>query len=166
MRNDAASPFAELSGALWRQRENLETLLFRLVAEQSIVSGGQLRWLARADDDVRRAVEALRLGEVMRAIVVEQVANAVGLGSDATLAVIAERAPEPWCTLLAEHRTALRELTLLVQGLTAENLRLLDAGAKAVRETLDHLAATVATYDSTGASVVPPRPSLLLDEQA
>ncbi len=37
--------FDELSAVLWRERELLETLLFKLEAEELIIASGRSRWL-------------------------------------------------------------------------------------------------------------------------
>jgi hypothetical protein len=162
---DDSEAFAGVSGTLWAQREALEQLLFRLTEEHLIVTGGHTRWLPRADDEVREAVDRLRLGEVARSVETEALALAMGLPAEATLAQLAEAAPAPWSTLFDEHRTALRSLALEVRALTATNLRLLDAGARAIRESLDSITSSVSVYDATGSSVRPTGP-VLLDEQA
>lgn len=132
----APASYNAVSNALWTQREALETLLFRLICEQLVLTSGSSRWLARADDEVRAAVERLRGGEVLRAVEVDELTTMLGLDSDASLAELADAAEEPWATLLGEHRTALRALAFQVQGVADENRQLLDEGAKAVAETL------------------------------
>ena len=38
---------AELSNVLWRERELLEMLLFKLESEQLVLAAGRTHWLAR-----------------------------------------------------------------------------------------------------------------------
>ena len=38
----------DLSSVLWRERELLETLLFKLEIEQLVLASGRTRWLAPA----------------------------------------------------------------------------------------------------------------------
>jgi FlgN protein len=158
--------FNAVSSALWMQREALQTLLYRLTCEQLVLTSGSSRWLARADDEVRSAIDQLRTGEVLRAAEVDQLAVQLGLDADASLAELAEASPEPWGTLFADHRTALRALAFEVQGVADENRRLLDSGAKAVAETLAELSNIVTRYDARGRAVQGQPRSMLLDEQA
>lgn len=160
------SAYDAVSSALWAQRDALEDLLFRLVSEQLVLTSGSNRWLARADDEVRAAIEALRGGEVLRAIEVDELNRLLRLDPQASLADIAAAAPEPWATLLAEHRAALRGLVFEVQSVADENRRLLSSGAKAVAETLAELSNLVTRYDATGRSVHGQPRAILLDEQA
>lgn len=142
--------FSAASAALWFQREALEELLFTLVTEQLILTSGSARWLNRADAEVRAAVEAVQNGELLRAVEVDRVTERLGLSRESTLAQLAAAAPEPWSTLFGDHRVALRALCLDVHGVADENRRLLDAGARAARETLDRIGATVSTDASSG----------------
>lgn len=156
---------AAVSETLWLQREALEELLFKLVEEQLVVSGAATRWLARADDEVRRAAERVQDGEIMRSVHVEQLTRELHLDADVSLADLAAACPEPWDAMLGEHRVALRDLTLEIQAVTKENRRLLDAGAQAVRQTLDAITSSVSTYDARGEQVTGRRGPMLLDEQ-
>jgi hypothetical protein len=159
--------FALVAGVLWSERELLDQLLFKLVEEQLVLAAGSTRWLNHADREVRGAMERLRLSEVIRAAEVAALAESLNLPLETTLAELATIAPEPWPFVLTEHRTALRTLVAEIEAVAAENRRLLNAGAHAVRETLDRLGDAVAGYDATGGAVsygASGRP-FLLDEQ-
>lgn len=158
--------YAAVSHVLWCERETLEHLLYTLVAEQLVVSSGATRWLNRADADVRGALERLRASEVIRAVEVDALTLAHGLPVDATLEQLSASAPEPWSTVFADHRTALRALAFEIEAVAADNRRLLDAGAKAIRDTLDNLGLAVAGYDARGEAVSAHKGPYLLDQQA
>jgi hypothetical protein len=128
--------YTAVSDALWLQREALQTLLYRLVCEKLVLISGSNRWLARADDEVRAALEHLRTGELLRALEVDELTRTLGLGADASLAELAAAASQPWDTLLSDHREALRALSFEVQSVAEENRQLLESGARAVRKTL------------------------------
>lgn len=87
--------FAAVCAALWRQRDLLETL-----AEQ----------LTPAAIDNRAAIADIQIGEVWRAAEVGVLTYGLGLPAEATLAAIAAAAPEPWQTLLLDHRDNLHRL--------------------------------------------------------
>jgi flagellar FlgN protein len=158
--------FSEVSTLLWRERDALQLLLFKLVEEQLIVSAGQTRWLAQANDEIELALDQLRGTEVLRAAEVDSIADDLGLSVPPTLAELEALAPQPWSTLFTEHRQALLQLVDEVERATGDNRTLLAAGARAVRQTLLSVAPTVQTYDSHGSAAAMPNGPMLMDEQA
>jgi hypothetical protein len=131
--NDAAA----LSAVLWRERELLEDLLFRLAAQQHLLGGGAVRWLSRLDADVERAAQAVQDHEIVRATEVEFITHRLNLGSDVPLTVLADSAQEPWAGLLTEHLDELRSLMREIETASSENQRLLRTGEQATREALE-----------------------------
>jgi len=158
--------FAEVSTMLWRERDALEQLLYKLVTEQLIVSSGRTRWLAQANEEIEAVLQQLRGTEVLRAAESDVLAEQLGLPLGASLAELSEVADEPWGTLYQEHRRALLSLMTEIQQVTAENRRMLAAGAKAVRETLLSVSETVRTYDASGTAQAATDRPRLMDEQA
>jgi hypothetical protein len=158
--------FAELSTMLWRERDALQRLLFKLVEEQLIVGSGRTRWLSQANEEIEFALEQLRGTEVLRAAEADAVADGLGITSPPTLSQLVDAAAEPWSTLLLEHQRALVELIAEVAQVTTENRNLLTAGARAVRETLAAVTETVRTYDAPGAALTANTSPRIVDEQA
>ena len=158
--------FAEVSTMLWRERDALQLLLFKLVEEQLVVSAGRTRWLAQANEEIEFALQQLRSTEVLRSAETDAIAEELGLSTPPTLAELEAAAPEPWATLYGEHRRALVALVAEIEQVTGENHRLLTAGARAVRETLLSVSQTVQTYDSKGTSANLTTGPTLMDEQA
>ena len=161
-----AATYSAVSSLLWREREVLEDLLFRLTQEQLVVSSGASRWLPRVTADVESAVERVQLQEITRAMEVEGLAQELGLPGDSTLAQLSEVAEEPWSLLFAEHRAALRALILEIEGVAAETCRMLAAAGRAIGETLDRLGLSSSTYDARGDRTTVLTGPRLLDEQA
>jgi hypothetical protein len=159
--------FSEVSSLLWQEREALELLLFKLVEERLIVSAGETRWLAAANDEVEAAVDRLQGIELMRAAEVESLAASLGRGPAPTLDDLAGLAGEPWSSILRDHREALLTVVLQIEQATDENRRLLSAAARSVRETLLSLYdAPVDTYDARGVTSAGPIRPMIMDEQA
>lgn len=161
-----APAFGTASALLWSLREALERVLFKLVEEQLVLTSGSTRWLHHADEEVRVAISALQAGEVVRAMELDELARSLGMPDDASLADFAEAAPESWRLVLSDHRSALRALVREIDAVATENRRLLKAGVTAIRDTLDRLSQTIATYDMRGDIVSSGSGPLLLDEQA
>ncbi len=164
--DDHQSEITDLCAVLWREREILDLVLFKLTAERLVVAAAETRWLAHANRELESALGQLHSVEVLRAVQSGAFAVSLGLPADATLASVAQLAVEPWSTILMEHRDALLERAAEIADAVERNRRLLDAGSKSVRETLMSITAAAGTYDSRGvANAVRTRLSRL-DEQA
>lgn len=122
--------YSAVSTLLWREREALQLLLFKLVEEQLILQAGQIRLLPDANQEIELAVAQLRCAEVLRAAEVDAIAEQLEVAELPTLAEFSEAAPEPWATVFTEHRESLRQLVDEVETATGTNRALLVAGAR------------------------------------
>jgi hypothetical protein len=156
--------FADLSNILWRGREMLELLLFKLEEEQLVLAAGRTRWLAHATREVELVLDQIRQVEVLRATEVEVVAVMLGLPSNPSLGTLAQSAPQPWANLFAEHRKAFLALTAEISSLAETNRDLLTTGHRAVRETLMTVGGTLETYGRRGSTVTAAARPRLVDE--
>jgi hypothetical protein len=143
----------DLSSVLWRARELLELLLFKLEEEQLLLAAGRSRWLAHATREVEVVLDQIRQTEVARAAYAQAVALELGLPEEASLGQLADAAPEPWADLLHQHRKAFLTLTQDISTMADANRDLLTAGQRAARETMLAFAGTVETYSATGKTV-------------
>ncbi|PPK92141.1 FlgN protein [Kineococcus xinjiangensis] len=141
---------AEVSGILWKERELMELLLFKLEEEQLVLASGRTRWLAHATREVEFVLEQIRSTELLRAMEVDGVAAELGLSPSPSLKALIDAAPEPWGELMRGHRDAFLALTTEIQNLAEANRDLLNSGARAVRETLLGLDQTLDTYTAHG----------------
>ena len=126
----------ELSAVLWRERDLLEVLLFKLQEEQLLLAADHVRWLPRATREVEVVLEEMSRTELARSVDGEGVALSLGLPADASLAEVAMAAPEPWSDLLRQHRLALQALTAEVRELARVNEDLLRRGSRTLDRTL------------------------------
>jgi flagellar biosynthesis/type III secretory pathway chaperone len=146
----------DLAAVLWRQRDLLERLVYRLECEQLLLAAGRTRFLATATAEVQTLVSELRVLEMQRASISEQAALAAGLPRAATLEELAAGAQPPWTGVLLEHREALLVLTRELAALAETNRALMAAGLRAVQSALaglgvrDH--STSVGYDARGHS--------------
>ena len=144
----------KLSLVLWRERELLETLQYRLEVEQLVMANGRSRWLANAARDVESVLEEIRGTEILRSVAADEVAEALGLPPNPSLTSLVERVAEPWCSILADHRAAFRAASDEIIRLADANRTLISAGVRAARETLLGLGGEVQTYTPDGTTVV------------
>jgi flagellar FlgN protein len=154
----------ELSADLWRLRELLELLLFKLEEEQLLLASGRTRWVAHATREVELVLDQIRHTEVVRAAHTQAAALELRLPVDVSLANLATHAPAPWGELLRQHRQAFLTLTAEITGLANANRDLLTRGQRAARETMLMVAGSVETYGSRGETVAIDRRSRLVDE--
>lgn len=162
---ETAQLCAELSGALWAVRDRLERLAYCVEVQRALVETGRATWVARAAQEVETALEQVRGTELGRAVDTAPVAAVLGLDTDASLSQIAALAPAPWDVLLAEHRSALLEVTRDLTESAAASRDVLAAGAQAVEDVLARFSdpAPAGTYGPTGARTTSPT-SRLFDQ--
>src|SRR3954449_11470494 len=108
---DEGPTMEKLSQILWRERELLETLLFKLEEEQMVLAPGRTRWLVRAAREVDNVLDTIRETEMLRAIAADEVAEELGLGHNPSLRSLADAVEEPWHSLLADHHDAFTTAT-------------------------------------------------------
>jgi hypothetical protein len=121
----------DVSNILWRERNLLELLSFKLDSERLLARAGRTRWLARADREVESVLAALKAVELERSILMHALADALELEADVTLEALAECAPPEWAGIFADHRRALIELARDVDR-SARRSRTRRGGAPAV----------------------------------
>lgn len=141
---------AEVSSVLWRERELLDMLQFKLEEEQALLATGRNRWLARATNEVEVVLEELRKAELVRAVQTEHLARELGLGPGASLRALAVSVPEPWGQILMDHRKAFLAATAEIQGLAQSNRDILSSGYKSLCDTLVSFDSVPDTYTAAG----------------
>ena len=154
-----------VSTILWRERQLLELLLFKLEEEQLLLSAGRARWLARAANEVEAVLEEIKSAELARCVEVEGIVVELGLGADASLVDLIEAAPEPWNTIFADHREAFLSMTQEIVSVAGSNRELLNRGQQAVRDALSFVEGPETdTYTPTGTRADRPSSSVLINE--
>jgi len=155
----------QLSDVLWRERNLLELLLFKLEEEQMILTSGRSRWLGHATREVETVLDEIRGAELGRAVEADEVAHALGLESGASLAQLADAAPAPWDELLRAHRDGFASLTAEISQLADGNRELLAMSHRATQETLASMH-DVNTYDGYGRQASPSRQTAQLVDRS
>jgi FlgN protein len=155
---------AEVASILWRERETLELLLFKLEEEQLILAAGRTRWLVHATKEVELILDRIKETELLRASEVDAVAAEYGLSSSPSLAALADGVGQPWADLLREHRRAFLALTADITTVAEVNRDLLTTGQRASRETLITVTGSLQTYGRDGGTTAAAPTVRLLDE--
>jgi hypothetical protein len=128
---------ADVSSILWRERQLLEQLLFKLTEEQMLLAAGQIRWIVPATNEVEIVLDEINRMELVRAMEVQAVGTALRLGPNPSLRELADAAPAPWDGMLMNHREAFLSLTDEITQMARVNRELLTRGDHAVRQVLD-----------------------------
>lgn len=111
-----------LSQILWRERDLLETLSYKLGVERMVLASGNDQWLVRSTREIENVLEDLLATENLRAAASDDAAELVGLTPDSSLGALADAAPAPWAGILRDHRDAMialaREIAEASEGPT------------------------------------------------
>ena len=143
---------SEVSDILWRERDLLELLVFKLEEEQLILDSRRLRWLAHANREVEMVRDEIGRVELLRSVEVEALTAELEIGSDVSLRQLAAAVDEPWRSILVDHRRALVTSTREIRMLADAGRGHLEEGTAATRESLDWLGAP-------GDALGPPEPA-------
>ncbi len=143
---------SQLSQTLWRQRAQVERLLYRLEVQQMVLSSGRSRWIDMSARDVEDAIEDLRAEEMLRAVHVAAVAPLLGVSATASLSELAEAAGEPWAQILRDHQSTFLSLIGSVESVSRDNKDLLTRGLHDTRDFVARMseAPGVDGYSPTG----------------
>lgn len=142
----------EVSATLWRERELLELLLFKLEEEQLLLTTGKTRWLPHATREVEQVLDRLRALGLTRTVEVSGLGETWGTGPDATLRDLVAAAPAdgPWAEIFANHLTAMSELAAQIGQLRDINEQFLRSALRSTQETLATIGTDSGTYGSAG----------------
>jgi hypothetical protein len=130
---------AQFSNILWRERQLLELLLFKLEEEQLVLASGRSRWLSHATREVEMVLEQIKGAELVRAVEVAALGDELGLGANPSLRVIADVLESPWKGIFEQHRAAFLTASQEIQSLAQVNRDLLSRGQRATEEALEWL---------------------------
>ena len=141
----------EVSNILWRERQLLELLLFKMEEEQLLLAAGRSRWLAHATREVETVLAEIKRVELTRTAEVEALAVSLGMAPTASLRELAAAAPAPWDAVLQDHREAFLLATQEITALAQDNRELLSRGYHAARQVLSSMDdSRVETYSPAG----------------
>jgi hypothetical protein len=156
---------SDVSNTLWRERQLLELLVFKLEEEQLVLAAGRSRWLAHATREVENVLAEIKRVELERAVQVADAGRGLGLSDAPTLRELAALTAPPWPGIFAEHRRALLALAHEVETITKSNRELLQRGQHAARATIAAIAEIdIDAYDATGALPDRSRSLRIVDE--
>ena len=142
---------SDVSNILWRERQLLELLVFKLEEEQHGLAAGRSRWLAYATREVENVLGEIKRIELERAVLVADAGRELGLSGSPTLRELAGLTPSPWDGIFAEHRRALLTLAQEIDLITKSNRDLLQRGHQAAREAIAAMGEIdIEAYDAHG----------------
>lgn len=157
----------ELSVLLFKERELLELLLFKLEEEQLLLTAGKARWLPHATREVEQVMERLRSAGLSRTIEVAAVSTEWGTAQDATLRDLVTAAPDgPWGDILSAHYAAMAEFVSQISHVRDINQNFLRGATRSTQETLASLDHDAGTYGAGGGAATTGSGARLLDQKA
>jgi hypothetical protein len=142
---------SDVSNILWRERQLLELLVFKLEEEQLVLAAGRSRWLVHATREVENVLAEIKRNELERAVLVADAGRELGLSGSPTLRELAALTTTPWDGICTEHRRALLALAQEIEVITRSNRELLQRGHQAAREAIAAIGEIdIEGYDARG----------------
>ncbi|ACU36296.1 MULTISPECIES: flagellar export chaperone FlgN [Actinosynnema] len=155
---------SETSTILWRQRELLTMLLYKLEVESLVLAAGRTRWLGAATREAELVLEQVQRTELLRTIETDELAAELGLRPGASLAELADAVPDSWREVFTEHRKGLVAIAAEIDAITRSNKEQLTAGQRAVNEALRFAGGASGLYRADGSTASGVPMSRLVDE--
>jgi len=142
----------ELSTALWRERELLDLLVFKLEEEQFILTSGKTKWLQYATREVEQVMERLSSAGLARTVELAIVAGEWQIDENSTLRELVAAAPDgPWSDIFSSHLAAMTQLTNQIKELRDLNEQYLRTAIRLVQEAQADDSGS-GTYDARGSA--------------
>jgi hypothetical protein len=127
---------SDVSNILWRERQLVELLVFKLEEEQLVLVAGRSRWLAYATREVESVLAEIKRVELERAVQVAAAGRELGLSTAPTLRELATLTAPPWDGIFAGHRRTLLGLAQEIDAITKSNRELLQRGHESARDAM------------------------------
>jgi hypothetical protein len=167
MQPGAERVLSELSHALWRQRDQITRLIYRLEVQQLVLASGRNQWIALSTEEVDDAIEEVRRHERSRIALVEDLAPLLGTAPDASLRDLIGAVDTPWDMVLTEHHTEFLRLATEAEDAAKSNRDLLHHGLTDVRDLLESFGSSPETpYGRSTSATAAPDAAVLVDREA
>lgn len=141
----------DLVDQLGRQRQLVEYLLFKLVEAHLLLTSEEAAFVPIALNEIENVLGRIRDEEENREELIARLAEDWKVGrSRITLNYLAERAPEPFQSAFADHRSEFMSLVDEVERMTRENRRLASAGLNRVQAAISGMVEDASTYSPDG----------------
>lgn len=141
----------ELSMHLMRERELLETLLFKLDEQQMLLATGRNRWIRHASTEIERVLAAMPTVALSRDALVVAVADEWGAPEATTLRQLIAASPsDGWREVLEGHLSAMTALADEIEQMKQVNEQRLRTAIRVTQETIAGLGEPTGEYTPTG----------------
>lgn len=157
-------PAEDLSHHLWTMRELLEQLVYKLEVQGLLLGANRARWLPYITAEIEAIIDAIGTVERDRASAAGRLARQQGIAPGLNLAEMVAHVPEPWASLLLQHRLHLLSLQSEIEEIARTNHELARRSLMRSREIIASLGEqTVDVYDPRGIATPLATTALRLD---
>lgn len=144
-------PAEDLSHQLWTMRELLEQLVYKLEVQGLLLAQTRARWLPYITAEIEAIIEAIGSVEHDRTSSSMRLARSIGISPTMSLADMVGHVPEPWSSLLSQHRLHLLSLQSEIEEIARTNHEMAKRSLMRSREIIASLGEqTVDVYDPRG----------------
>ena len=142
---------SDVSNILWRERQLLELLVFKLEEEQLVLAAGRSRWLAHATREVENVLGEIKRIELERAVAVADAGRELGLSGSPTLRELAGSPRRRGTASSPSTGARCSTLAQEIDSITKSNRDLLQRGHQAAREAIAAMGEIdIDAYDAHG----------------
>ncbi|SDH36884.1 flagellar export chaperone FlgN [Microbacterium sp. 77mftsu3.1] len=144
----------EVSMQLWRERELLELLLFKVDVQRLLLESQNVRFVHFATREVESVLALVRSAALSRDVEIAALGAQWGAPDASTLNELIAAAPsEAWREILGEHRSALMALMSELEHAKGVNVTYLRTASRAIADTLASVTDDAGEYSTTGERV-------------
>lgn len=111
----------ELNQLLWREREVLEDVLYRLQVQQLLLVDGRDRWMDRSVEDLERALGRVERYQRMHRELLDDISDHLPVNADSTLSEIVAVTPSPWDDIFEEQQAAVLIIISEIEAASRDN---------------------------------------------
>jgi hypothetical protein len=141
----------DLSMHLLRERELLETLLFKLDEQQMLLATGRNRWIRHASTEIERVLAAMPTVALSRDALVVAVADEWGVPEATTLRQLIAAAPsDGWREVFEGHLSAMTALADEIEQMKQVNEQRLRTAIRVTQDTIAGLGEPTGEYTPAG----------------
>jgi hypothetical protein len=172
MRAEPQQLLGELNQLLWRQRDVLSDVVYRLEVQQLLLVDGRDRWVDRSVEDLERALERVERYQRMQRDLLDELSVHLPVQGGSRLSEVVSVVPSPWDGILEEQQAALLVLITEIESASRDNVGLVRRGMAQVEEVMQQLGRAgggstpgAQTYGPTGERGLRRPDAMLLDRQ-
>jgi hypothetical protein len=135
----------ELNQLLWRERDVLEDVLYRLQVQQLLLVEGRERWVERSVDDLERSLARVERYQRMHRDLLDDISAYLPVHGGSTLSEVVAVTPSPWDDIFEEQQASVLVLINEIEAASRDNHGLARRGMVQAGEAMERFGQATGT---------------------